>query len=66
MTPERHIPVVIPMGAVITVPLVIRCTVRIPRDQPPKPPPASTGLGIKLGDVWMRRREKQKKEPKKP
>jgi hypothetical protein len=35
----------------------------VPR--PPKPPPASTGLGIKLGDVW-RRREKQKKEPKKP
>lgn len=36
----------------------------VPRDKP-SPPPASTGLGIKLGDVWQKQREK-KKEPKKP
>jgi hypothetical protein len=64
----RCVPVAVPMGhGVITVPLVIRCTVRVPRDQPPKPPPASTGLSIKLGDVWRRALDKkQKKEPKKP
>ena len=44
----------------------VRCTVRVPRDPPPKPP-ASTGLGINLGEVWRRAQEKkQKKEPKKP
>ena len=35
-----------------------------PRD-PVKPPPASTGLGINLGELLRRHLEK-KKEPKKP
>lgn len=34
--------------------------------RPPQKPPAKTGLGIKLGDLWRRHLEKQKKEPKKP
>jgi len=35
--------------------------------RPPKPPPAKSGLGINLGDVWRRALDKkQKKEPKKP
>lgn len=35
--------------------------------RPPQKPPASTGLGIKLGDLMRRNREqKQKKESKKP
>lgn len=40
-------------------------TVRITPRDPNKPPPASTGLGIKLGDLWRKQLEK-KKEPKKP
>ena len=39
-------------------------TIRIPRDKPNGPPPASTGLGIKLGDLF--RKHLEKKEPKKP
>lgn len=43
----------------------LAASVRITPRDPSKPPPASTGLGIKLGDLWRKQLEK-KKEPKKP